>query len=161
LRVAVLKDKLSLYESQVTLCLSRGSNEPHHESAFYFIERAKSRTLVDLIALQAHQTPSTSRLNHPLANRGRELREELNWFGRSIQMLEERFVPRTDPQLEKLRRDARRCEQVLLEALPRSGQRTPNLHNAAPRGCRQDSFDLGCGRHVASVLQVCPVFGQQ
>jgi len=50
-KIAFLKDKLSLYESLVHLLLVNGNAEGA-ETAFDFIERAKSRSLADLIAFQ-------------------------------------------------------------------------------------------------------------
>ena len=45
------------------------------------------------------------------------LRGELNWYSRTIQLLEGRAANLMAPQLVKLRRAARECEQRLVEAL--------------------------------------------
>jgi CHAT domain-containing protein/NTP pyrophosphatase (non-canonical NTP hydrolase) len=51
-KIAFLKDKVSLYESLVHLLLVQNGNAEGAQTAFDFIERAKSRSLADLIAFQ-------------------------------------------------------------------------------------------------------------
>ncbi|HUY14921.1 MAG TPA: hypothetical protein VMX16_15005 [Terriglobia bacterium] len=52
LKIAFLRDKLTVYESLVILTLQRGTQPKTLERAFDFIERAKSRSFADLIAFQ-------------------------------------------------------------------------------------------------------------
>jgi CHAT domain-containing protein len=133
IRISFIKDKLAVYESLVRLCLSRGSPSDHR-AAFVYIDRAKSRALADVIAIRARQTSSTEGADHSLGSRVRSLREELNWFNRQIQIMEEQSVPHEDPRWEKLRSDARICEQQLLQAFTRLRTEDPEvaeLHSAA------------------------------
>src|SRR5207245_2279350 len=51
-QVSFLKDKLSLYEMLVRLCLRRPEPEAQEE-AFRYMEEAKSRSLAESLALQA------------------------------------------------------------------------------------------------------------
>lgn len=107
LKIAFLKDKLAIYENLVALSL----DAPH--AAFGYIEQAKSRSLADLIAFRAQALPATNAT--PLAGRIRELREELNWSYRQIELREVR--PGGPAELERLRRRARRCEDQLARVL--------------------------------------------
>jgi CHAT domain-containing protein len=133
MRIGFLKDKMAVYESLVRIRLDRGFTAADHQIAFLYIERAKSRALADLIARRAQKNSPSPHLCNDLSNRVHDLREQLIWFRRTIQALEERAVPPTDPQLEKLRRDAGRCEQQLLEEFTRLRVEDPEfatLHDA-------------------------------
>src|SRR5262249_50857918 len=46
---AFLRDKLKVYEDMIDLCLARGTTDAYSE-AFAWVERAKSRSLVDLLS---------------------------------------------------------------------------------------------------------------
>ena len=61
LKVAFLEDKLAVYESLVTTCLTRGPTRGQLEAAFGYIEKAKSRSLADLIAFRAVITGAAGR----------------------------------------------------------------------------------------------------
>src|SRR5262249_52726265 len=50
LKIAFLKDKLAVYESLVSMCLEGEADAAAKEAAFGYIEQAKSRSLLDLIA---------------------------------------------------------------------------------------------------------------
>ena len=50
IKISLLKDKLSVYEGLVTLCLEEGDES----KAFDFLERAKSRSLAESIAARVH-----------------------------------------------------------------------------------------------------------
>jgi CHAT domain-containing protein len=115
-KIAFLKDKLEVYEALVRMCLIRGT-PADHEAAFVYIERAKSRSLADLIAFRAHDLPASTGAHRNLVSQAQSLREELNWYSRAIQLQESRTGNLRDPRLEKLRRSARDCEHRLLEAM--------------------------------------------
>jgi CHAT domain-containing protein len=117
MKVAFLKDKLEVYEALVRMCLSRGSSRASQEKAFGYIEQAKSRSLADLIAFRSQGLPSHRKTERAMVEQVSTLRGELNWYSRSIQLLEGRAVNLMTPQLVKLRRAARRCEQQLVQAL--------------------------------------------
>ncbi len=56
IKIAFLKDKLEVYEALVRMCLdARRAGRP--ETAFVYIEQAKSRSLADLIAFRASNCP--------------------------------------------------------------------------------------------------------
>uniref|UniRef100_Q021G2 Tetratricopeptide TPR_4 n=1 Tax=Solibacter usitatus (strain Ellin6076) TaxID=234267 RepID=Q021G2_SOLUE len=114
MKIAFLKDKLEVYEALVRMCLSRGDSE---ETAFRYIEQAKSRSLADLIAFRSQGLPASRKTERAMVDQVNTLRGELNWYSRTIQLLEGRAANLMAPQLIKLRRSARECEQRLVEAL--------------------------------------------
>lgn len=79
-RTAFVADKLTPYAEMVRLCLRDGRPERLAE-AFGYVERARSRTLLDLLgnALQARLKPRDA-YEEALLQRIVALREELNWF---------------------------------------------------------------------------------
>jgi CHAT domain-containing protein/tetratricopeptide (TPR) repeat protein len=117
MKIAFLKDKLAVYESLVRMCLGRGRSAGSREAAFAYIEQAKSRSLADLIAFRAHRLPASRKTHRALVEQVDSLRGELNWYSRTIQLLEGQSANLRAPRLEKLRRAARDCEQRLVEAL--------------------------------------------
>ena len=117
LKIAFLKDKLEVYESLVRMCLSRGGDAQHQEEAFAYIEQAKSRSLADLIAFRSQGLPASRKTERAMVEQVSTLRGELNWYSRTIQLLEGQAANLRSPQLEKLRRASRDCEQRLVERL--------------------------------------------
>ena len=116
LKIAFLKDKLEVYEALVRLSLERG-READGQAAFVYIEQAKSRSLADLIAFRIDHLPGSNRAPGALSERVTALREEWNWYVRTIQLQESQTRDPRDPQIEKLRRSAHECEHRLLEAM--------------------------------------------
>jgi CHAT domain-containing protein/tetratricopeptide (TPR) repeat protein len=116
-KIAFLKDKLEIYESLVRMCLGRPGTRENLESAFVYIEQAKSRSLADLIAFRAHDLPATREAHRAQVEQVKALREELNWYSRAIQAQEGRPGSPRDSRLEKLRRSARDCEHRLVQAM--------------------------------------------
>jgi CHAT domain-containing protein len=117
MKIAFLKDKLEVYEALVRMCLSRGDSEKDREAAFGYIEEAKSRSLADLIAFRSAGLPASRKTERAMVDQVNSLRGELNWYSRTIQLLEGRAANLMAPQLVQLRRAARECEQRLVEAL--------------------------------------------
>ena len=117
MKIAFLKDKLEVYEALVRMCLDRGDTPANREAAFQYIEQAKSRSLADLIAFRAQGLPASRKTERALVEQVNTLRGELNWYSRTIQLLEGRAANLMAPQLVKLRRAARDCEQRLVESL--------------------------------------------
>ena len=116
MKIAFLKDKLEVYEALVRMCLDRGDTPANRETAFRYIEQAKSRSLADLIAFRSQGLPPSRKAERGLVEQVNTLRGELNWYTRTIRLMEGRANLVT-PQLTKLRRAARACEQRLVEAL--------------------------------------------
>jgi tetratricopeptide (TPR) repeat protein len=105
LRAMFLGDKLSLYESMVTLQLSLG--KPVHE-VFDTVERAKSRTLLDHIAASvgAMADPPPGSAVEEL----KRLREELNWYYRRLAIEEEKGQPLSNANIQRLLTEIQMCE---------------------------------------------------
>jgi CHAT domain-containing protein/tetratricopeptide (TPR) repeat protein len=117
MQIAFLKDKLEVYEALVRMCLSRSAGKASQERAFGYIEQAKSRSLADLIAFRSQGLPASRKTERALVEQVKSLRGELHWYNRTIQVQEGRSVNLMAPQLVKLRRAARDCEQRLVSAL--------------------------------------------
>jgi CHAT domain-containing protein len=115
LKIAFLKNKLDVYENLVGLCLGRGSKTANEE-AFHYMERAKSRSLADLLFGRAPQR-SWQKSTSLQARRIRALREELNWFYHRIEVEEAQTDKTSAHRIESLRTEASRCENHLLRAL--------------------------------------------
>ncbi len=101
LRIAFVKDKLQAYESFVLLCLDaaggqeeqgRHAADEMHLEAFRAIEQAKSRSVANLVA-RAAVPPADAGSPSALVERMREIREELNWYYKKINL--EEFQPRS------------------------------------------------------------------
>src|SRR5664280_1923403 len=117
MKIAFLKDKLEVYEALVRMCLGRDQTPATLETAFGYVEQAKSRSLADLIAFRSQGLPASRKTERALADQVNTLRGELNWYSRTIQLQEGRAANLMAPQLVKLRRAARDCEQRLVESL--------------------------------------------
>jgi CHAT domain-containing protein len=115
-KIAFLMDKQEIYESLVRMCLGR--RDPGGlKMAFQYIEQAKSRSLADLIAFRAHSLPAPAAADSQTVDQIRDLRERLNWYTRALQLQEARTSDPRDPQVERLRRAARDCEQKLVAGM--------------------------------------------
>ena len=117
MKIAFLEDKLEVYEALVRMCLGQDPSRATLEAAFAYIEQAKSRSLADLIAFRSQGLPASRRTERALVDQVNTLRGELNSYSRTIQLLEGRAANLMAPQLVKLRRSARDCEQRLVESL--------------------------------------------
>ena len=86
LKVAFLEDKQAVYESLVSICLALGPTRGHLEAAFGYIEKAKSRSLADLIAFRAGSL--APRVAGKATDAVPRLRQELNWHYRQVELEE-------------------------------------------------------------------------
>lgn len=79
-RIAFLQDKLAPYEDLVLLCLKQPTPDDTAE-AFQYVERAKSRALVDLLAQNlSGRVRCHDETGQKLVAELERLREELNWY---------------------------------------------------------------------------------
>jgi CHAT domain-containing protein len=99
LRMTFLKDKLKIYESLVRANLRIADPESLRE-AFEAVERAKSRTLVDLLANNVASVHPNRESDSELVEYLRSIREELNWYYTRIN-IEERKAPHISNQTVK------------------------------------------------------------
>jgi CHAT domain-containing protein len=86
LKSSFLKDKLSVYEDMVLLCLGH-DDEAKRQEAFSYVERAKSRSLIDLLArTYGVKAKGVTQGDQTIYQRWEQLRAELNWlYDRSLQ----------------------------------------------------------------------------
>jgi CHAT domain-containing protein len=115
LRVAFLEDKVDVYERLVTTCLTSGPAEGALETAFGYIEKAKSRSLADVIALRG--TNLAPRAAGPASDEVRRLRQELIWYSRQVEQEELKPERPSAARVESLRRRAGAIEKQLATAL--------------------------------------------
>jgi CHAT domain-containing protein len=115
MKVGFLKDKLVVYESLVWMELTAPGGGDL-ERAHAFVEQAKSRGLADLMAFRAHALPARDPARSGIAAEIHDLRRELNWYYRKID-LAELSPERSASEVETLRRESREREAGLLRAL--------------------------------------------
>ena len=118
LKIGFFKDKLVLYESLVAMSAPPdGKSGAGHEAAFGYIQQAKSRAMADLVAFRSRALPAPTGMRSELVEQVRELREELNWYYRQIDLQEIREVNRSPERVENLRWRTRECEDQLARVL--------------------------------------------
>jgi CHAT domain-containing protein len=79
-RSSFLKDKLQVYEDLIALCL-RDNHAWMKAEAFFYVERAKSRSLVELLARSHAIAAKVQRAqDSEIYRRWDQLRAELNWL---------------------------------------------------------------------------------
>jgi CHAT domain-containing protein len=127
LKIGFLKDKLAVYESLVALRVAGLEGRVDIERAFTCIEQAKSRSLADLLAFRASALPASSRVRSSFVEQVHGLRQELNWYYRTIDLAEVGREPRSPQHLESLRRESRGREAELLRLLREAGGRDPEF----------------------------------
>jgi CHAT domain-containing protein len=115
LKVGFLKDKLAVYENLVAIGLTLGPERQRQEAAFGYIERAKSRSLADLIAFRAGTL--APRVDSELGDEVQHLRQQVNWHARQIELEELRREKRSVRRITTLRRRARTIENRLVKSL--------------------------------------------
>jgi len=76
MRMSFGRDKYQVYENIVNLKLTKGESR----TAFQFVERSKSRTLIDLLEKNLETVWDTGANESPRLQRIRRIREELNIF---------------------------------------------------------------------------------
>ncbi len=116
LKVAFLKDKLTVYESLVSLALAADRSENGCRTAFDFIERAKSRSLADLIRFSIYALEPKQSEDRRLAHQIQELRRQLTFAYRQAQRTESSGEEDAAVQARQLRRKSRQYERQLASA---------------------------------------------
>ena len=116
LKIAFMKNKLEVYEALVELCLSRNDGRAA-ETAFGYIEQAKSRSLQDLLFHRGQALPAVDAGQSELVRRIRDLREELNWYYHRIELEQLQQEERSPERIEQLEKQAEIREKELLHVL--------------------------------------------
>lgn len=115
LKISILKDKLAVYESLVWLALWRKpTGQPNQEEAFRLICEAKSRSLADHIAFPL---TTGTRNDGGVEKRIQELRRDLNWYYRQMELAGLLARSGLPEQTESLRQQALERENLLVRTL--------------------------------------------
>ena len=115
LKISVLKDKLAVYEGLVWLSLwRRGPGPASTAEAFLLVQQAKSRSLADQIAFP-WLAPTVN--NREVEERVREIRRDLNWHYRQIELSALLAKSGLPAELPVLREQARAQEEKLVRGL--------------------------------------------
>ncbi len=114
LKISFMKNKMELYERLVELCLDENFDDASQEDAFQYIERAKSRSLAEMIIRHGNGLPEATPGQSDLVHKIRELREELNWYQHRIELEQLRPEGNAAARIEQLRSDAQEKEKQLL-----------------------------------------------
>lgn len=120
LKVAFLEDKMDVYEGLVTTCLASDGGGDEQETAFGYMEKAKSRSLADLIAFRA--APLLPRASGPAADNVRQLREQINWHYRRMEVAEFEPDAQSSRRTRRLMQRVRTLERQLLASLEEVGR---------------------------------------
>jgi CHAT domain-containing protein len=115
LKIAFLKNRLEVYECLVELCLGEAGPKSAEES-FGYMELAKSRSLAELLVQHGNALPAGDTGQSELVRRIREMREELNWYYRRIELEQLRADDPSPQRIEKLQKQALAHENELLRA---------------------------------------------
>src|SRR5581483_7251449 len=114
LKIAFFHNKLAVYEQLVDLCLLRPNAL---EEAFDYMEQAKSRSLMELLAQPVHTASEADAGQSELVRSIRNLREELNWYYNLIEREQLRPEENSPARIENLEQQARTRENELLRSL--------------------------------------------
>ncbi len=125
-KIAFLKDKLTIYENLVALILRGQPNQDDKTRAFDQIERAKSRSLAELLAV--HVKPVSSPAGPTGMEGVDELRDQLNWTTHLLERDQMQSEPSSATHTKQLREKARVLKGKLADALMEAkfrGERVP------------------------------------
>jgi len=117
LKIAFMKSRLEVYECLVDLCLSDIGRDKPAEESFRYMELAKSRSLAELLVHQGYAFPNPDAGQSGLVRRVREMREELNWYYRRIELEQLRTEQPSPQRIGELQQQALTRENELLRAL--------------------------------------------
>ena len=117
LKIAFMKNRLEVYENLVELCLIRAERPNAAEEAFGYIELAKSRSLAELLKRSGPSIRPADSGQSELVRHIREMREELNWYYRRIEVEQLRAEAPSPDRIEKLQNEALAHENELLHVL--------------------------------------------
>ena len=117
LKISFMKNRLEVYESLVELCLIRDEGPRGAEESFGYIEMAKSRSLAEILMRTGPAMRPAEAGQSDLVRRIREMREELNWYYRRIEIEQLRAEEPSPERIEKLQKEALAHENELLHVL--------------------------------------------
>jgi len=116
LKIAFLKNKLTVYEGLVVTSLAVHSRACTEHDTFEYIEQAKSRSLADLIAFRSSSLGGKALEQSPAVAQYRDLRQKLNWTYHQIELLELSPEGGSHERIYTLRQQSREYEDSLVKA---------------------------------------------
>ena len=118
LKFGFFRSKLRVYEAIVALALQGVPDPEDYPEVFAAMEKAKARSLADLMAFRAHVLPPKAATRSNLVESIRSLREELNWYYRQIDLKQmTRGGKDSLDKVHELRRRSHGKEQQLARTL--------------------------------------------
>ncbi|TAK27595.1 MAG: CHAT domain-containing protein [Chloroflexota bacterium] len=146
LKMAFLRNRLQVYEDAVLLSLDGGGDRGLSE-AFSYVERAKSRALLDLLSRgltsdQQHAPGGQRRL----AQRMYTLREEISWYYNKLNEPSAHRRPEQAEDLRKITEEIRRREKEISEIAQRlsvGDEQYVPLHDVRVRSIESTQQALG------------------
>src|SRR5258708_27349525 len=117
LKISFVKNRLEVYENLVDLCLASSAAPGAQAEAWEYMEQAKSRGLLELIARRMSPEPADGFEESGVARRIRDLREQLNWYYHRMEVEQLGQVAASDERLIALRELAQEREKELLRVL--------------------------------------------
>jgi CHAT domain-containing protein len=130
LKIAFMTSRLEVYENLVELCLIRSDAPQAAEESFGYIEMAKSRSLAEILMRNGPALKPAEPGQSDLVRRIREMREELNWYYRRIEIEQLRAEEPSPERIAKLQKEALAHEDELLRAL----RELPESEESASQG---------------------------
>jgi CHAT domain-containing protein/tetratricopeptide (TPR) repeat protein len=157
LKIAFMKNRLEVYESLVDLCLIAERSNAAEES-FGYIELAKSRSLAELLKRSGPSIRPADAGQSELVRRIREMREELNWYYRRIEIEQLRAEAPSPHRIEELQKQALAHENELLHVL----RELPQSQDNASHGPAISSLEniRACLPAQAALVEYFGVKGQ-
>ena len=149
LKIAFMKNRLEVYESLVELCLMRAERPDGTAESFGYIEMAKSRSLAELLMRSGPAIRPADAGQSDLVRRIREMREELNWYYRRIEIEQLRAEEPSSERIEKLQKEALAHENELLHVLRELPQSESATHGPAIRSL--DAIRASLPQHSALI----------
>ena len=134
LKIAFVKNRLAVYERLADIRMNDAAKSGAAEEIFGYMEMAKSRSLAELLLHHGQAIPVVTAGKSGLARRIREMREELNWYYRRLEIEQLQSDGQARERIEKLRQQALAHENELLRALreiPLSQQPPPAFEAAS------------------------------
>jgi CHAT domain-containing protein len=115
LKISFMSNRLEVYEHLVDICLKQQSTQAAQEEAWTYMEEAKSRNLLEMVAQQLGRAAHRHRKNG--TRQVHDLREQLNWYYHRIEAEQLGQKPATDKRLRTLQKLAEEHEQTFLKIL--------------------------------------------
>lgn len=126
LKIGFSNDQQAVYESLIGILLSQ-NDAGTQSAALELIQKAKSRSLSDLLATRLQELPPAQSTDEPLAADIRELRAKSNWYQRRIDAEQTKGKERSIQRLDALRESSRVTEHELLRRLRQLQMSDPEL----------------------------------